>query len=342
MRIDARGMHRLLKVLVKRGLWMLNAFAVTLVCVGAQVAVAGTAQTWPTKPVRMVVGFGAGGTMDVLGRSVAEKLSKYNGQTFLIDNRPGAAGNIGAGLVARANPDGYHLLYTPGSVLTMNPSLYAQVPFDAESFAPVSLLADMAVLLVVHARNSAKNVSDFVSSARRDPGKMNFSSPGAGSSLHLALELFQRSAGVTIQHVPYKSGGEAATAVLSGQATGMFANPPLVMSHIKAGTLRALSVAGSTRLPQLPDVPTTSEAGLSGFDVSSWFGLVAPGRTPRPLVHHLSTQVAKALREPDVQQRLSELGVRPIGSNPDEFADYLKKDRAKWEGIIRAANIRLD
>lgn len=342
MNICAVSTYGLSPALFKRVLRVLSLIAATLGCAGAQGASPGTAQAWPTKPVRMVVGFGAGGIADVLGRYVAEKLTKYNGQVFVIDNRPGAGGNIGAGLVARANPDGYHLLFTPGSVLTMNPSLYAQVPFDAESFAPVSLLADMAILLVVHPRNSAKNISEFISAAKRDSGKVFFSSPGAGSSLHLAMELFQRTAGVTIQHIAYKSGGEAVTAVLSGQATGMFANPPVVMSHIKAGTLRALGVAGSTRLPQLPDVPTTSEAGLTGFDVSSWFGLVAPAKTPRPLVGQLSAQVANALREPDVQQRLVELGVRPIGSNPAEFAEFLRKDRAKWDGIIRAANVRLD
>jgi tripartite-type tricarboxylate transporter receptor subunit TctC len=260
----------------------------------------------------------------------------------LIDNRPGAGGNIGAGIVARANPDGYQLLYTPGSVLSMNPSLYSKVPFDADSFAPVSLLADMAVLLVVHPKNPAKNISEFISAAKRDPGKVLFSSPGAGSSLHLSIELFQRTAGVAIQHIPYKSGGEAVTAVLSGQATGTFVNPPVVMSQIKAGTLKALAVAGATRLPQLPDVPTTTEAGLSGFDIASWFGVVAPANTPRSLVMQLSTQIASALREPDVQQRLIELGVRPIGSNPDEFVQFLKKDRLKWDGIIRAASIRLE
>jgi tripartite-type tricarboxylate transporter receptor subunit TctC len=147
---------------------------------------------------------------------------------------------------------------------------------------------------------------------------------------------------VSIQHIAYKSGGEAITAVMSGQATGMFVNPPVVMSHIKAGTLRALSVAGSTRLPQLPDIPTTAESGLPGFDISSWFALVAPARTPRSLVTQLSRQVADALREPDVQQRLVELGVRPIGSNPDELAGYVRTERAKWDGVIRAANIRLD
>lgn len=280
--------------------------------------------------------------MDVLGRSIAEKLTQYNGQTFLIDNRPGAAGNIGAGIVARANPDGYHVLFTPGSVLTMNPSLYLQVPFDAQSFATVSLLADMAVMLVVHSKNSAKNLGEFIAAAKRDAGKMNYASPGAGSSLHLATELFQRTAGVTLQHIAYKSGGEAVTSLLSGQTTGMFANPPIVMSQIKAGTLRVLAVAGSMRLPQLPDVPTTSEAGMAGFDISSWFGLVVPAKTPRQLVTRLNTQTANALREPDVQQRLLDLGVRPIGSTPDEFAAFLKKDRAKWDGIIRAANIRLD
>ena len=291
----------------------------------------------------MVVGFGAGGgVFDVLGRAITEKLSQYNGQPFLLENRPGAAGSFGAGVVARAEPDGYQWLFTPGSVLTMNPSLYSKLPFDDDSFAPVSLLADMAIVLVVHAENPAKNLSELVAAAKRDAGKMFFASPGAGSSLHLALELFQRTAGVSIQHVPYKSGGEMETAVLSGQATGLFSNPPQVMSQIKAGKLRALGVAGSTRLPQLPDVPATAEAGLAEFDMSSWFGLVAPAKTPRALVDQLSTQVAKALREPDVQQRLVEFGIRPIGSNPDDFAAFLKKDRAKWDGIIRAANIRLD
>ena len=273
---------------------------------------------------------------------MCEKLAKYNGQAFIIDNRPGAGGNIGAGIVARANPDGYQLLYTPGSVLSMNPSLYSKVPFDADSFAPVSLLADMAVLLVVHSKNPAKNINEFISAAKRDPGKVFFSSPGAGSSLHLSIELFQRTAGIAIQHVPYKSGGEAVTAVLSGQATGSFVNPPVVISHIKAGTLKALAVAGSTRLPQLPDVPATAETGLAGFDIASWFGVVAPANTPRSLVMQLSKQIATALREPDVQQRLIELGVRPIGSSPDELAEFLKKDRAKWDSIIRAANIRLE
>src|SRR5688500_3330930 len=194
---------------------MVSLIALALGSGGTQAASPEPAKGWRTRPDRGVVGFGAGGVVDVLGRYVCEKLAKYNGQAFVIDNRPGAGGNIGAGIVARANPDGYQLLYTPGSVLTMNPSLYSKVPFDADSFAPVSLLADMAVLLVVHAKNPAKNIGEFIGATKRDPGKVFFSSPGAGSSLHLSIELFQRTAGVAIQHVPYKSGGEAVIAVLS-------------------------------------------------------------------------------------------------------------------------------
>jgi tripartite-type tricarboxylate transporter receptor subunit TctC len=336
MNIDACSKRLMFPAALKRALSTISLIAATFAYTGAQAAT----QEWPTKPVRVVV-TAAGGIPDMLGRSIGEKLTLYNGQTFVIDSRPGASGNIAAGIVARANPDGYHVLFTPGSVLTMNPSLYKEMPFDTASFAPVSLLADMAVLLVVHARNPAKNLGEFIAAAKREPGKMNFSSPGAGSSLHLAAELFQRTAGVTVQHIAYK-GPEFVIAVMSGQATGMFANPPAVMPQIKAGTLRALAVAGAKRLPQLPDVPTTVEAGLSGLDVSSWFGTVVPAKTPRQVVTQLSTQIAKAMREPDVQQRLVDLGVRSIGSTPEEFSEFLKKDRAKWDSVIRAANIRLE
>ncbi len=338
MDIDACSKRLISPATLKRALSTFSFITASLGYTCAQAA----AQEWPTKPVRVVIGFGAGGSQDVMARSIAEKLTLYNGQTFLIDNRPGAAGNLGAGIVARANPDGYHVLFTPGSVLTMNPSLYSQVPFDAESFAAVSQLADMAVMLVVHAKNPAKNITEFIATAKRDAGKLNYATPGAGSSLHLATELFLRTAGVTLQHIAYKSGGETVTSLLSGQTTGMFTNPPIVMSQIKAGNLRALAIAGAKRLPQLPDVPTTAEAGLAGLDVSSWFGAVVPAKTPRQIVTQLSTQIAKAMREPDVQQRLVDLGVRTIGSDPEDFAEFLKKDRAKWDGVIRAANIRLD
>jgi tripartite-type tricarboxylate transporter receptor subunit TctC len=278
----------------------------------------------------------------MLIRPLAENLSRNNGQPFVIDNRPGAGGNLGPGIVARAGADGYQLLFVPGSVLTMNPSLYRKVPFDADSFVPLSLVADLAVILLVHARSPSGSVEEFIAAARREPGKLFFSSPGPGSSLHLAIELFNRTAGVTLQHVGYKSGGEATTAVLSSQVTGIFANLPLVVSHIKAGTLKALVVAGPSRLPQLPTVPASAESGLANFEMSSWFGLVAPAGTSRKIIDALSVQVAQALVEPDMTRRFGETGVRVIGSDPIRFASYIQKDRTKWESVIRAANMRLE
>jgi tripartite-type tricarboxylate transporter receptor subunit TctC len=224
----------------------------------------------------------------------------------------------------------------------MNPSLYAKLPFSAESFVPVFLVADMPILLVVHSSHSSKNLGEFISSAKRDSGRLFFSSPGAGSSLHLAIELFNRASRVTIQHVAYKSGGEAVTAILSREVSGMFANPPIVISHIKAGTLKALCVAGSRRISQLPDVPSSAESGLAEFDMASWFGLVAPARTPQQVIQRLSEQLSRAMQEQDIQQRYAEFGIRSIGSGPKDFGDYLKKDRDKWAGIIRAANVRLE
>lgn len=313
------------------------------ICSGAaQAASPEQAKAWPTRPVKIIVPFAPGGAVEALVRPLADKLAKYNDQPFVIENRPGAAGNIGAGVVARAEPDGYQLLFAPGSVLTMNPSLYSRVPFDANSFVPVSLVGDMPVLLVLNANNPAASVSDFVAAAKRNPDGIFFSSPGAGSSLHLAIELFRRDAGVSLQHVAYKGGGEAVTAILSGQVTGMFANPPLVMSHIKKGTLRALAVAGATRMPQLPDVPATSEVGLAGFDISSLFGLVAPAGTPAAIVDQLSGQIAHALKEPDLQAHLAAVGIRAIGSSPAAFAKVIEQERAKWDRVIRAANVRIE
>jgi tripartite-type tricarboxylate transporter receptor subunit TctC len=336
MRIEAPGTSDRARTVARR----IRGILATL-CLAACASVALADPAWPARPVRIVVGFGAGGVADVLGRYLAEKLSGYNGQSFVVENRPGAGGNIGAGAVAAAAPDGHQLMVAPGSVLSMNPSLYAKVPFGDASFAPVSLVADMAVVLVVPAKHPATTLQQLVEQARREPGRLVFPSPGAGSSLHLATELFQRTAGVSLLHVPYKSGAEAATALLSGQATGMFTNPPVVMAQIRAGSLRALAVAGARRLPQLPEVPTTAEAGLPGFDVSSWFALVAPAQTPRPIVDRLGEQVARALREPDVQ-RLLDLGVRPVGSSPDALAAFLVEDRRRWDEVIRAAGIRLD
>lgn len=316
--------------------------AATLLAHPVHAKPASTPGAWPAKPVRVVVPFGAGGVADIVIRPTLEKLARSASHAFVVDNRPGAGGSLGAGIVAKAAPDGHQLLFTPGSVLSMNPHLYAKVPFTPESFAPVSLVADMGVILVVRSKLAFNNVQDLLAAEKADPGKLLFASPGAGSSLHLAIELFSRTTGAALQHIGYKSGGEAATAVLSAQAAGLFANLPLVLPHIKAGTMRPLLVSGKTRLPQLPDVPASAEVGLAGFDLSSWFGLVAPAGTPRPLVDHVASQIAQALREPDLAQRFADQGVRVIAAGPDPFGQFLQQDRARWGSVIRAAKIRLE
>jgi tripartite-type tricarboxylate transporter receptor subunit TctC len=301
------------------------------------------AQSWPSKPVRIIAPFAAGGLADVLARALAEKLTVSLGAPFIVENRVGAGGNIGADLVARAEPDGYTLLLSSAGILTINASLYPSMPFDVQAaFAPVTVIADMPMLMVVRGDAPAKNLQEFVALARREPGKLFFGSPGNGTTGHLGMEMFQSLAGVSIGHVPYKSAAEAVTAAVGGQTSGMFDNPPTVLSQIRAGSLRALAVTSGQRLPQLPEVPTMAEAGLPGFEASSWFALVAPAKTPQSVIDRLYTETARALQSPDMQARFSALGARLVGNRPDEFARFIVAERAKWDGIIRKAGIKLN
>ena len=317
------------------------AFASGLVMSAATGALA--QQTYPAKPIRVVAPFATGGLVDVLARAVGEKLRLALGQPVIVDNRPGAGGNIGADLVAKAEPDGYTLLMSSAGILTINESLYAKMPFNpAAAFTPISLVAEMHMLMVVGPNYPAKTVSEFIAAAKRDPGKINFGSPGNGTTGHLGMEMLQAAAGIKITHVPYKSAAEAVLAVIGGQIQGVMDNPPTVLNHIKAGTLRAVAVASPQRLPQLPDVPTFNEAGLKGFEASSWFGMVAPAATPRAVITRLNGEVVKALMEPDLQNRFSALGARLAGNTPEEFAAYIKSERVKWSRIVRDANIKLN
>ena len=302
-----------------------------------------SAQAYPAKPVKIVAPFAPGGLVDVLSRAVGEKLTVSMGGPFIVENRPGAGGNVGADAVARADPDGYTLLMSSAGILTINASLYPKMPFDpATAFAPITVVADMPMLLVVRNDSPAKNLAEFIALAKQEPGKLFFGSPGNGTTGHLAMEMFQSAAGVKIGHVPYKSAAEAVTAALSGQTAGMFDNPPTVMSQLKAGNLRALGVASAQRLPQLPDVPTMTEAGLPGFEASSWFGLVAPAKTPQPVIDRLYAETARALQSPELQQRFTGLGARLVGNRPDEFARFILVERAKWDRIVKTANVKLN
>jgi len=298
-------------------------------------------QPYPAKPVRIVAPFAPGGLADVLARALGERLGKSMGQPFVVENRPGAGGNLGADAVARAEPDGYTLLMSSAGILTINEFLYAQMPFDPSSaLQPVSVVADMPMLLVVRAQLPARNVAEFISLAKREPGGLFFGSPGNGTTGHLGMELFMQATGLKLQHVPYKSAAEAVKAAMAGETHCMFDNPPTVMAQIKAGTLRALGVAAKERIPQLPEVPTLSEGGVKDFEASSWFGLVAPAKTPRAIVNRLAVETARAVKDPEMQARFAQSGARLVGNTPDQFAALVAAERARWEKIIRAAGIK--
>jgi len=301
------------------------------------------AQAYPAKPVKIVAPFAPGGLADVLARAVAERLTASIGGPFIVENRPGAGGNVGADAVAKSEPDGYTLLMSSAGILTINASLYQRLPFDPETaFAPITVVADMPMLLLIRSDSPAKNLIELIALAKQEPGKLFFGSPGNGTTGHLAMEMFQSVAGVKIGHVPYKSAAEAVTAALSGQTAGMFDNPPTVMSQVKAGKLRALGVAAMQRIPQLPHVPTISEAGLPGFEASSWFGLIAPARTPQAVIERVHAETVRALQLPEVQNRFTGLGARLVGNRPDEFARFILAERAKWDRIVKSANVTLN
>ncbi|HEY1289376.1 MAG TPA: tripartite tricarboxylate transporter substrate binding protein [Burkholderiales bacterium] len=298
------------------------------------------AQPYPARPVKIVAPFAPGGLADVLSRAVGERLQKQLGQPFVVENRPGAGGNVGADFVARSDADGYTLLMSSAGILTINEFLYSRMPFDpASAFTPVSVVADMPMLLVVRSELPVRDVREFMALAKRQA--LFFGSPGYGTTGHLGMELFMHATGVRLQHVPYKSAAEAVQAALAGQTQAMFDNPPTVMAQIRSGGLRALGVAAKARIPQLENVPTIAEGGVAGFEASSWFGLVAPAKTPRPVIEQLSAETARALKDPEVQGRFEKLGARLVGNTPAEFAALVELERKRWGEVIRAAGIKL-
>ncbi|HZN26342.1 MAG TPA: tripartite tricarboxylate transporter substrate binding protein [Burkholderiales bacterium] len=301
------------------------------------------AQAWPTKPIRMILPFPPGGTTDILGRVAAQKLSEALGQQVVPDNRPGAAGNIGTEFVAKAPPDGYTLVTAPGSTLTIHPSLYSKLGFDPlRDFAPVTILAAVPNALVVHPSLPVRNVKDLIALAKAKPGQLNYASTGAGQSTHLSMELFKTMARVNIVHVPYKGSAPAVTDLLGGHVLLMFDNMPSALPHVKAGKLRAVAVSTLKRSPVAPDIPTVAESGLPGFEVSVWFGVLAPAKTPQPVVERLNQILVKALHTAEVRERLSTQGAEPIANTPDQFTQQMKRDIAKWAKVVKDADIKLD
>jgi len=299
-------------------------------------------EDYPSRVVRVVVPFAAGGGADAVGRAVAERLSARLGRPFVVDNRPGAAGNIGTEQVARAAPDGYTLLVTGPNHAT-NPHLFRQLPFDpVRDFAPVSLLTSAPYVLVAHAGLEARNFQDLLALARARPGVIAYGSAGNGTAGHLAMELIKSTAGIDLVHVPYRGSPPLLADLVSGQVSVGFDNVLSSAPLIAAGRLRALAVSGARRAPALPDVPTLAESGLPGFDVTVWQGLLAPAGTPAPIVARLNTEIVAALRSPDLRARLDQLGVEAIGSSPEEFARFLNAELARWGEAVRRSGARID
>jgi tripartite-type tricarboxylate transporter receptor subunit TctC len=300
------------------------------------------AQTYPSKPVRIIVAFAPGGIADTAARSFSQKLAEALGQPVVIENRAGAGGITGAEAVARAAPDGYTLLVTSISH-TINPSVRRNLPFDAvRDFTPVTLIMDAPNFLVVHPSLPAKSVKELVALARARPGQISYASSGTGTSTHLSGELFKALSRIDMVHVPYKGGGPAVIDLTGGHVQMMFSTLPSVLGQVRAGRLRGLAVTGARRFPQVQEYPTMIEAGVPGYEVSGWSGMFAPAGAPRDAVTRIAAEVAKILRAPEVKERFSTLGAEPVGNSPDEFASFVRSEIAKWRKVVEFAKIQAD
>ncbi|MGH8616417.1 MAG: Bug family tripartite tricarboxylate transporter substrate binding protein [Burkholderiales bacterium] len=297
---------------------------------------------YPNKPIRIIVAYTPAGATDILARTVGQKMSEAWGQPVIVENRPGANGNIGTEVAARANPDGYTLLMVTAGTHGVNPGLYRKLPWDAvKDFAPVSLVAIVPNIMVVNNSVPVKNAKELIAYLKASPGKYSYGSPGLGSTAHMSMELFKSMTGTDIVHIPYKGSAGVLQDLIAGQVIVTIDNMPPYLPQVKAGKIRALAVSPAKRSPAVPDVPTLAEAGVTGYDAAAWFGLVAPAGTPKPIVDKLAAETQKILRMPDVAERLSGLGAEPVGNTPAEFAAFIKVEIAKWAQVIKDAKVEL-
>jgi len=300
------------------------------------------AQTYPNKPVRIVVGYPPGGAVDAIGRVVAQQLTQAFGQQFIVENRGGASGIIGADVVAKSAADGYSLVVLSGTH-TVNPSLYKKLPYDTErDFAPVSVVASSAYILVVHPSLPVKSVRELIAFAKKNRGQVNYASSGNAGMPHLSGELFKVKAGIEMTHIPYKGSAAVTTAVLSGEVPIMFSNLISTMPQVQAGRFRALGVTGLARIPAAPNVPTIAESGLPGYEVVGWYGMMAPANTPAEIISRLSTTIAKSLQAPEVLRRFASEGIDPVGSTPEACGKQVREDLVKWAEVVRVSGAKVD
>ena len=321
---------------------MIRIYIAAFVTLASIANLAFAADAYPNKPIRIVVAYTPAGTTDILARAIGQKLTEAWGQPVIVDNRPGANGNIGTEYAAKATADGYTLLMTTAAPHGVNPGLYRKLGFDAvNDFAGISLVATVPNVLVVTNSMPVKDVKELIAYLRTNPGKTNFGSPGYGSTGHMSTELFMSMTGTKMNHVPYKGDAGVLADVMAGQISLSFSNMPAYTPQIKAGRVRALAVSTSKRSPAAPEIPTMAEAGVPGYVAVAWFGLLAPAKTPRDIVNKLSAETARILKSPEVNSRLSDLGAEPVGSTAAEFDAHIKAEIVKWAKVIKDANVEL-
>ena len=317
------------------------AIAAATLCATGQ-AQAQAAGTYPSKPIHIVVTFTSGGAPDILARLIGDKLSTTWGQPVIVDNKPGAGGNIGADFVAKAAPDGYNLVLGTVGTHSINGALYKNMPYDmVKDFTPITLLASTPNMLVINNDVPAKNLNEFIALGKKE-GKMTFASSGSGTSIHVSGELFKTMTGIDMQHIPYKGRASAIPDLLGGRVTMMFDNMPSSLPLVREGKLRALGVTSAKRSPAAPDIPTLAEAGLPGFEAVSWFAMFAPANTPAPVVDKLQAEISKILKSPEVSKKLLDLGLEPSGSTPAELAAYQKNEIAKWSKVVKDSGAKVE
>lgn len=318
----------------KRLIWVL--FTATL-------AAGAWAQTWPSKAIRVVVPFPPGGGTDIIARETCQRVSSATGWNFVIDNKPGAGGNLGVDAVAKSAPDGYTLVLGQTSNIAINATLYSKLPYDPiKDLTPIVLMANAPLVMVTGANSPYKTVAEVVSASKARPGALNFASPGNGTVAHLTSEMFQKAAQVKIQHVPYKGASQALVDVIAGSVELYMSSVPTMLGQIKQGKVRALAVTSAKRVDDLPSVPTLSEAGFKGFDASTWFGLLAPAGTPKEVVARLNAEFNKALKSPELVKRLGDEGADPMGSSPEQFAAFIKAEIPRWGKVVKDSGAKVD
>ena len=321
---------------------MKNLLKLSLSILALIFAATASAQSFPTKPLKIIVPFPAGGTVDFFARVISTKLSEALGQSVLVENRAGAGGNIAAEAVAKAAPDGYALLMG-SEIIAINTSLYSKIGYDpVKDLAPITLVGTVPNILIVHPGLPVNSVNDLIALAKKTPGKISFASTGQGTSTHLSSELFKLMANIDMLHIPYKGGPPAIADLISGQVNMMFINMPTGITHVRSGKAKIIAVSSIKRVSQLPDVPTVDQAGVKGFETSAWSGLYAPAGTPADIINRLNAEVVKILKQPSVREQLMAQGAEPVGDTPEEFSRFTLAEISKWAKIIKISGAKVD